>query len=141
VRVEVRDTLGNASGPAAVQCRHRPLDDRSLTASTGWTTTSDSRLWNGSARTTTKLGSTLRLASASAVDRLGVVATRCSGCGSVAVYVGGVQRGTLALAASSTLRKQVLLLPRLASPASGAVVLKVTTTGKRVQLDGLVVSG
>lgn len=141
VQVAARDALDNVGPTTAQQCRHRPLDDKSLAASSGWTTTSDSRLWNGTARTTTKLGSTLRLASATAVDRLGVVATKCAGCGSVAVYVGGVKRGTLSLAASSTLRKQVVLLPRLASPASGAVVLKVTTTGKRVQLDGLVVSG
>ena len=37
--------------------------------------------------------------------------------GASAVYVGGVKRGTLSLAASSTLRKQVLLLPRLAAMA------------------------
>ena len=94
-----------------------------------------------SARTTSTLGRTLRLAAATAVDRLGVVATRCSGCGSVAVYIGEVKRGTVSLAASSTVRRAVLLLPRLASPVTGAVVIKVMTSGKRVQVDGLVVSG
>ena len=74
------------------------------------------------------------------MKRLGVVATRCSGCGKVAILVGGVKRGMVSLVSSTTVRKAVLLLPRLGAAASGPVVLKVATSGKKVQLDGLVVS-
>ena len=66
VSTAVRDSAGNTSSAGAKQCRHRPVDDKTLTASAGWSTTTDSRLYNGSARTTTRLGKTLKLATASA---------------------------------------------------------------------------
>jgi uncharacterized protein YkwD len=135
-----KDTAGNVSGwVAPPSCRHVPVDDSVLNRSVGWRTTTDDRLWNGRATTTTRKGATLSLPRVVKVDRLGVVASTCGGCGRVRVMVGSHQFGVIDLDRPGA-RQQVILRPRLLDPRSGTVKLVVLSSGKKVQIDGLVVS-
>ena len=119
---------------------HTPVDDASLVRSSGWTTTTDARLWNGSATTTTEQGATLRLAGAVGVDRLGIVATKCPSCGRVAVLVGGLEVGSISLERPPRGGRLSSSCPRLGQALDGTVKLVVRSSGRKVQVDGLVVS-
>jgi uncharacterized protein YkwD len=135
-----KDTAGNVSEwVAPPSCRHVPVDDSVLNRSVGWRTTSDDRLWNGSATTTTRKGATLSLPRVVEVDRLGVVASTCGGCGRVRVKVGARNFGVIDLSGPVD-RRKVILRPGLLDPRSGTVKLVVLSSGKKVQIDGLVAS-
>ena len=136
-----RDTVGNISDWTAPACVHTPVDDAAATATGRWRTVSDPAFWNGSARTTRKRDATLKVPSAVRVDRVGVVATRCAGCGKLAVYVGRSKVGVISLDGPSTQPQVVTVLPRLGAPVDGAVRLVVISARKKVQVDGVVVSG
>ena len=136
-----RDTAGNVSAWSAPVCVHTPVDDASLTAGRGWRTLADDALWLGSARTTRRQGATLTGPSAVDVDRVGLVATRCRGCGKVGVYVGRTKLGVIGLGSRSTSRRVVMVLPRPAAPLDGPVRVVVESTDRKVQIDGIVVSG
>ncbi|MGN6723122.1 MAG: hypothetical protein ACTHJM_10960, partial [Marmoricola sp.] len=72
-------------------------------------------------------------------DRLALVATKCPSCGKVAVYSGSTLLGTINLYKSTTAREQVIALPKV-SYRTANIRLKVTTSGKTIQIDGLGVS-
>ena len=61
--------------------------------------------------------------------------TRCPGCGTVRVSVGAWHR-TVKLASVRLHRRAIMTLPAFVSGTS-AVVITVTSTGKRVEIDGL----
>jgi len=120
------------------RCTSAPLDDRGLTTSTGWTRGTGSAFYKGTWTSAKRLGAVLSRTGVTA-RRLGIVATKCAGCGTVGVYVGSVKVGTIGLSATTTRHKQVLLLPAFASAKSGTVRLKVLSSGKPVRVDGLIV--
>ena len=120
------------------RCTSAPLDDRGLDRSTGWTRGTGSAFYKGTRTSAKPLGSVLSKKGVTA-RRLGIVATKCAGCGTVGVYVGSVKVGTVGLSSTTTRHKQVLLLPAFASAKSGTVRLKVLSSGKPVRIDGLVV--
>jgi hypothetical protein len=122
-------------------CVHTPVDDASAVGSKGWRSVDDASLWHGSARTTKKKGATLTVPGAVAVDRVGVVATTCPGCGKVVVYVGTTKIGVLNLDSQKVKRRVVMVLPQLSSPLDGAIQVVVETVDKKVQIDGVVVAG
>ncbi|HEV2891762.1 MAG TPA: hypothetical protein VGX28_15430 [Frankiaceae bacterium] len=137
--VRARDTLGNYSGWTAERCSTMPLDDRSLSVSSGWSRGSMTGYYASTYTASSRLGATMTLGNVSA-KRLAVVATRCYGCGSVAVYIGTSYVGTVNLSASTTQHSYVAVLPAFASVRTGTVTLRVTTSGRAVQVDGLGVS-
>jgi hypothetical protein len=73
------------------------------------------------------------------LDRVGVVATTCSTCGTVGIYVRSRLIGRVNLSTSSTHNRVVKLLPPF-SARSGTVSVKVLTAGRPVVIDGLVTS-
>ena len=138
VIVRARNWAAQLTGWSSQRCLTRPLDDRSLTPSTGWRTRTGSSFMAGTYRSTNHKGATLRLSSAR-VKRVGIVATMCASCGKVAVLVGGTRIGTINLHATSTHRQTLLMLPAF-SRRTGDVILRVKTSGLRVQIDGLSIS-
>lgn len=72
-------------------------------------------------------------------SRLGLVATRCTTCGTVGVYLSGRLFTTVNLRAASTQRRALTSLPAF-SQRTTTVTLKVTSSGKLVQIDGLAVA-
>ncbi len=136
-----RDIVGNVSQFSAAHCVHTPLDDTGLTASSAWKSVSNTGLWFGSAFTTKKTGARLTLPGVQDADRFGVLATRCPSCGKVGVYVGTTKVGALRLAADDLETQDVMVLPRQATLLDGKLRLVVESTDKKVQIDGVVVSG
>ena len=138
VSVRARNLAGQLSGWTGSRCLSRALDDRRLTPSVGWKNRGGAKYYAGTFRATTQKGATLSR-TGSKVKRVGVVATTCRGCGVVNVLVDGRKVGRINLAASSTHRRQVLMLPVFAQ-GTATVTVKVRSSGRRVQIDGLVLS-
>jgi hypothetical protein len=138
--VRARDKAGNVGAWSPRQCQVRPLDDRALVASSGWSrgTGTTSAYYAGTFTSTSKLSATLTRSSAYRVTRVGVLATTCSSCGSLDVYIGGLYRGRLSLTSSITRYEQLRWIA-VGSARSGSVVLKAVTSGRLLRIDGLAV--
>lgn len=136
--VRARDRAGNLSPWSASRCVTRAYDDGVLRPSSGWYRVSLSSLYGGSALQTTRYGATATTGTVT-VRHLALVATRCPSCGKVVVEVGGRVVGTLSLASTTTRRRQLLSVP-LSSSRTGSVRLRVVSTGKPVEVDGLLLS-
>jgi len=138
-QVRAVDRVGNVSAWSAPRCVGRPLDDRSLAVSTGWQRRTGSGFYLSTYTATTRLNATLKRTGA-AFDRIGIVATRCPTCGKVGIYLGTTLLGKISLVRATTLKQAVLLLPKLPTIRTGTVTIKVLTSGKTVQIDGLALS-
>jgi hypothetical protein len=132
--------LARGTGPwSPAQCVTRPADDRAFTASAGWTRPApDGRFYASTYSDSTRTGATLTL-SGTQVSRLSLLATRCPTCGTVGVYVGTTLVGTINLAATTT-QRQVLFAIAPFSYRTGTVTVKVTSSGRLVQVDGVAIS-
>jgi hypothetical protein len=137
-QVRAVDKVGNTGAWSTQKCSAVALDDRALAASAGWSRVSWSLFYRGTATQTTKTGASLTRPGA-ALTRVAVVATRCPTCGTVGVYVNGTKVGTANLYSATTIRKAVIALPPF-SYRTGTVTLKVLSSGKLIQLDGLGIS-
>jgi hypothetical protein len=137
VQVMARDLSGNASPWSPTRCFVRPLDDRSMSAGSGWTRTTRSHFYFHTATKASSKGRVLSRSNAT-LRRVGVVATSCAKCGSVRVYVGKTYVGSINLDSPSTRYRQVFLLSGF-TLRSGTIKIR-TTSSKLVQIDGLVVS-
>jgi hypothetical protein len=134
--VRARDMLGNTSAWSPSRCTSRPLDDPSLKASAGWTRATGTSFLDGTISRTTTRGAELTRAEVRA-KRIWLVATRCATCGSVDVFVGSTRVGRVDLSADTTRRQQVIALPASTSVRSGKLTIRVTSSGKRVEIDGI----
>ena len=137
-QVRAVDKVGNTGAWSAQKCSAVALDDRSLGASAGWSRVSWSLFYRGTATQTSKTGAYLTRPGA-ALTRVAVVATRCPTCGTVGVYVNGISVGRVNLYSAPIVRQAVIALPPF-SYRTGTVTLKVLSSGKSVQVDGLGIS-
>jgi len=71
---------------------------------------------------------------------IGLIATRCPTCGTVAVYVGGTRVGTISLRSATTTSRASIVLPTLPAARLGIVKFIVTTKGKLVRIDGALIA-
>ncbi|HEX5827570.1 MAG TPA: hypothetical protein VFY23_08625, partial [Candidatus Limnocylindrales bacterium] len=134
----VRDDAGLVSAWSAETCTAVPLDDRSLTRSSGWTAGTGSAYYRGTYLRTTRLGAKLTRTDVRA-RRLSLVATTCPTCGSVKVYWGSTFLKTVSLRSTTTMNQRVLPLATFSSARTGTVTIKVVSSARRVTIDGLVV--
>jgi hypothetical protein len=137
LRVRATDNAGNLNY-SSPRCVTVPLDDRSLSPSSGWVRATGSTYYHGTITYTKALGARLTRSGGVSITHVGVVATACSTCGTVAVYIGSTLIGKISLYASTTHYKVIKVLGT--SSRSGTVTVKVLTSGKLVAIDGLVVS-
>jgi len=138
VSVRARNWAKQVTGWTTKRCLTRHLDDRALSASSGWKFGTGSAYLGGTYTGTKTKGATLRAASAQ-VRRIGILATTCATCGKVAVIVGGQRIGTINLYSASTQTRTLLMLPRF-SRHHADVVFKVKSTDLKVRIDGVVIS-
>jgi hypothetical protein len=133
-----RDGLGHSSPWSPERCTASTLDDRSLAASTGWTRGTSSAYFAGTVTSATATGRTLTRSSVQA-RRIAIVATTCSGCGSIGVYWNNALIKTVSLNASTTTYKHVLAVADLGAVKAGTLLLK-TTNANRTYVDGVALS-
>lgn len=133
-----RDKAGNTSAWSAERCSAKPLDDRSLTASTGWTRSTGASYYLGTVTTTTRSAAVLTRTGVQA-RRLSLVASRCPGCGSVGVYWNGTLIRKITLNSTTTAHKQLFFVTDFGAARSGTVTVKALNTG-RTLIDGLATS-
>jgi hypothetical protein len=134
-RVRARDAAGNASNWSTQRCTAIPLDDRSLTVSSGWRRLTGAAFFAGTMTQSATVGSTLTRTGVRR-GRVALVATRAPGFGTVSVFYNGTFIKKISLAYSTTQRRHVFLLPKF-TPSYGKIAIKLVTA-KRVQIDGLV---
>jgi Calx-beta domain/Regulator of chromosome condensation (RCC1) repeat len=138
VAVRASDVAGNRSPWTSPRCVARPLDDRALSVSEDWSRITGTKWWNQTI-TTTKTRGAVAARTGAQLDRVGIVATRGPGMGTVGLYVGVTLIGKINLAAGSTKYQAVMSLPAF-SYRTGTVSVKVLSSGKPVHLDGLAIS-
>ncbi|TCO43832.1 hypothetical protein EV646_11124 [Kribbella antiqua] len=138
VSVRAKDKFGNVGAWSAERCFGRPLDDRAMTtATTGWTRASWSAFYAGTATQTAAYGKSLTRTVQG--KRFYLVATKCPTCGMVSVYAGGKYLTAVNLASTTTQRQALIALPVQSALFSGTLTFTTRSTGKLVQIDGLVV--
>lgn len=133
----VRDGASNVSGWSAERCTAVALDDRALTASTGWTRGTSSAYAYGTYTRAKSSGRSLTRTSVKG-RRIAVVATTCPTCGAVDVYHAGVKIGRVSLYSAKTSYRQIRWLPLQSVTRTGSVVVRTTST-KTVVVDGIAV--
>ncbi len=132
------DYYGLTSDWTAETCTAVPLDDRSLTRSTGWTAKTGSAYYKSTYLLTTRLGAKLT-ASKVVAQRIAVVATTCPTCGTIKVYWGSTLLKTISLKSATTVNKKVIAAIAFTSPRTGTLVIKVASSGKKMIIDGVVI--
>jgi hypothetical protein len=132
------DNAFNVSGFSAQRCTSIPVNDRQLTASSGWTRIKPSGSFRGTAMRSTTKGATLSLNDVKA-KRLALVVSRCGTCGRVAVFRGGKRLAVLDLSGSA--KKNVILKVKTFSSVKSAakIRIRVLSSGKKVIIEGLAV--
>jgi calcineurin-like phosphoesterase family protein len=134
-----RDRAGNVSRWSRARCTALPLDDRSLTAKGAWRRARGSGFYLDTVSTSRANRATLVRVGVRA-RRLSLVVTRCPGCGTVRVYWKGSLLRTVQLGGGEVRRRQIVRLGAFDHVTRGSVLIRVTSVGKPVAIDGLGVS-
>jgi hypothetical protein len=135
--VRTRDTVGNVGSWSAARCTSVILDDRSLSASRGWTRGTAQAYALGTLTRATRKAASLTRPSVTA-RRLAVVAATCPSCGAVDVYHAGTRIGRVNLVSPRTSYRQSRWLPLQPTTRTGTVVLR-TVNARPVRIDGIAV--
>ena len=86
-------------------------------------------------------GATLSTSTSLSVRQVGVIASTCDVCGTLAVYVGSARVGTISLHRTATVERTLLVLPRFSIVRHGVVRLVVVSPLNRpLNVDALVVT-
>ncbi|MDQ1511130.1 MAG: phosphatidylinositol-3-phosphatase, partial [Actinomycetota bacterium] len=135
VSVRARDAAGNVGNYGPQSCVGFPVDERTMTAAGTWSKLSSSLYYASTAMSSTTAGSTLKLS----VDyrRLYLIATKCSGCGTVNVYRGSTLLKSVSLNSSSTVFRVPFGIEASSTVQSGTVTIKQASAGHKVTIEGL----
>jgi hypothetical protein len=135
-----RDQAGNVSDWSAETCTALPVDDRALAAASGtWLRRSADGYYRRTYSTAARKGSALVLRGVQ-VRRLALLATRCPTCGTVQILWNGTLLKQVSLAAATLEKKRLLALGPFPSLQEGTVRMRVSSSGRPVQIDGLAAS-
>jgi hypothetical protein len=134
-----RDTLGGVSAWTAETCTAAPLDDRTLTRTGSWSLKTGSAYYRSTYLSSTTSGAKLTRTGVKA-RRLALVATTCPTCGSVQVYWGTKLLKAVSLKSATTVNKKLITITTFSSLSAGTLSLKVYGSGKKVMIDGVVLS-
>jgi len=119
-------------------CTAAPLDDRSLTKSGTWSAKTGSAYYRSTAMYSSSNGAKLTRTGVHA-KRIVLVATTCSTCGSVKVAFAGSTK-TISLKSTTTVNKKLIAVFTLTSVKSSTLTITVYGSGKKVYIDGVVLS-
>jgi hypothetical protein len=133
-----RDYAGLTSDWTAETCTAVPLDDRSLTKSTGWSAKSGTAYFKSTYLQSTKLGAKLTAKKVTA-RKIAIVASTCPTCGSIKVYWGSKVIKTISLKSAKVVNKKVITVAVWSAPKTGTLTIKVASSGKKVIIDGVAI--
>ncbi|HEY2791790.1 MAG TPA: hypothetical protein VGJ28_05510, partial [Micromonosporaceae bacterium] len=138
VEVRSRDKAGNVSAWSSNRCLTADLDDRALTGSASVVRGTNTAYLSGTYSLLEKSGAFLTKTGATG-KHVKIVATTCSTCGSVKVYIGTTYLGTVSLHSATTVHKVVFALPAQSVVRTGTLEIKSTSAAHDF-IDGLAVS-
>ncbi|QKE85088.1 hypothetical protein [Arthrobacter sp. NEB 688] len=138
VAVRARDTAGNVGAWTPERCTSVAGDDRSLTASRSWVRGTSTPALDKTVTRSVTSGAKLTRTGVTG-RRIGIVATTCSTCGSVDVYLGSTRLGRVSLASSTTRYQQTRWLTQLTATRTGTLSIR-TTSNRAVSIDGYLVA-
>ncbi|MDQ1479657.1 MAG: hypothetical protein QOI44_518, partial [Actinomycetota bacterium] len=133
--VRARDANSNLGAWGQQSCVGFPVDERTMTAAGTWAKVSSSSYYASTAMASTIAGATLKLSVA--YRRIYVIATKCSGCGFVNVYLGSTLLKSVDLSATATTNRAVFPIEISSTIKSGTITLKQSSAGRSVTVDGL----
>jgi len=136
--VRAKDTNAMSSSWTAETCIATPLDDRSLTRTGKWTLATGATYYKGTVLRATTLGASLTRSGFKA-RRIAILATTCPTCGSVKVYLGKTLLKTISLKSTATVNRKLITVATFTSTRTGSLVIKVSTSAKKVIIDGVVI--
>lgn len=136
--VRARDTVGTLSAWTAETCTAIPLDDRSLSRSSGWTAGTSSTFYRSTYLRSYTYGAKLTRTGVVA-RRIAILARTCSTCGTVRVYWGSTLLRTISLKSATTVNKKLITVTTFTSARSGTLKIKVDSSGKKVIIDGVAI--
>ncbi|GAA1250464.1 hypothetical protein [Oryzihumus leptocrescens] len=131
------DVAGNVGAWSSERCTTVALDDRALTASSGWVRGTSTAYGYGTYSRAARAGVSLTRPGVQG-RRLVLVLATCPTCGAVDVYHAGVLVGRVNLYSARTAYRQLRWLPLEPTTRAGTVVLR-TVNSRAVAIDGLTV--
>ncbi len=131
---------GGFAGPwSSERCTTTPLDDRSLARSRGWYGGTGSTYFRSTWSRSYSYGARAVRTSVRA-RQIVLVATSCPTCGTVRVYLGSTLLRSINLYSSTTINRRIFTVAKFTSIRSGTVTVKVSSSRRRVLIDGLGIS-
>lgn len=137
--VRAVDRAGNVGRWSRARCTATPVDDRALRRTPGWRQVREVRDYQRSHAVTTRAGARLTLTGVRG-RRVALVATTCPRCGSVSVRLGRAWLGRVSLRSASVRHTRVLPVASFAGVRTGSLTVRVTTSGRPVPVDGVVIA-
>jgi hypothetical protein len=140
-QVQARDRAGHLGAWSNTRCTTVPIDTHALRRTWAWTESPASAWFGGTVAMAGDPGATLSTSTSLSVRQVGVIASTCDVCGTLAVYVGSTRVGTISLHSAATVERTLLVLPRFSSARRGVVRLVVVSPLNRpLNVDALVVT-
>ena len=136
-RVQSRDNALNTSAFSAKKCTQVPVDDPQMAAAGTWQRKTGQPTPSKTLSVSSAHNATLKLQNVKA-KQIGIIYRTCSGCGEVQVLFGTTSLGFLNT--DQAAGNFFTMAPAFSTVKTGTVTFKVATTGKKVQIDGLVVN-
>jgi len=133
------DTGPRSWGFTSERCAVIPMDDRNLTASSGWSRLSGSGFFRGTYTRSTQQGKSLTKAGIHG-KKMYVMVEKCPTCGSIKTYWNGSLKHSYSLRASKTIKRVFLLAASFSTVQDGTLKIVVSSSGKPVIIDALSVS-
>ena len=136
--VRARDADGGVSPWTAETCTAIPLDDRSLTRSGKWTAGTSSSYYRSTWLRSYTAGATLTRTGVKAAS-ISLLVTTCRTCGTVKVYWNSTRLKTISLYSATTVTKRLIAVKSFGYNRSGTLTIKVSSSGKKVIIDGVAI--
>lgn len=133
------DMAGNRAMWTGERCTAVPADDTAASKSAGWSRTTSSAYYRGSALLSKTNGSRLTVTNVRA-KRIALLVSTGAANGKIEVYWRGAALGSWSLASTTTVHRKLISIRTLSAVTSGTLVVKVITSGKPVRIDGFAFS-
>ena len=126
---------------SAERCTAVPLDDVPMVASTGWSRIASGATgyYQNSYSASSTAGSTLTSSNLRG-RRLGLLVTKSPTAGTIQILWNGTVLRQVSLTTSTTIKKSLVQVAPFTSVQTGTLQVKVVSSGKRVEIDGVGVS-